>query len=44
MRFCPHEDCAENMLQRTGLEDADVKTRVNAISKAFDEVGIESPT
>jgi bacillolysin/neutral peptidase B len=38
------QECAENMLQRTRLGDADITIRVNAISKAFDEVGIELPT
>jgi Zn-dependent metalloprotease len=37
------QECAENMLQRTGLEDADVKTQVDAISQAFIDVGIELP-
>jgi len=37
-------ESAEILLRKTGLEDADVETRVNAISQAFIEVGIELPT
>lgn len=35
---------AKTMLRRTGLGDADVETQVNAISQAFNKVGIELPT
>lgn len=35
-------ECAEILLRETGLGDADITIRVNAISQAFNNVGIQS--